>query len=77
MLFLFSTNTDQMPTYSSRHWDQGGKCPCPVELHGYVDLTANQFDLKFRLGSLNSVPESLSITYHKLLVAKPQWQNRI
>ena len=77
MLFLFSTNTDQMPTYSSRHWDQGGKCPCPVELHGYVDLTANQFDLKFRLGSLNSVSESLSIIYHKLLVAKPQWQNRI
>ena len=73
MLFLFSTNTDQMPTYSSRHWDRGGKCPCPLELHGYVDLTANQFDLKFRLVSLNSVPESPSITFHKLLVAKPQW----
>lgn len=77
MLFSFSTNTDQMPTYSFKHWDLGGKCPCPVELHGYVDLTANQFDLKFKLGSLNSVPESLSITFHKLLVANPQWQNRI
>ena len=43
----------------------------------YAGEMCHPSDLKFKLGSLNSVPDSLSATFHKLPVAKPQWQNRI
>lgn len=47
--------------------------PCPMEVHSSVDLTTDEFDLKFKPSSFNSTPDSLSTTFHKFLVTESQW----
>lgn len=44
-----------------------------MEVHSSVDLTTDEFDLKFKPSSFNSTPDSLPTTFHKFLVTESQW----